>query len=147
MSNPVVDARKEAAKAGRYPSRKFNKREDKIVESVLNSVVLAESVTWDFSVQGGAAGTVTLSANPLPTGAIVTGVLCVVQTAITGSGSIKLVGSVDGDLTQTLSSASSGVVVGTIAPHQLTAANALQVTIATGLTAGKVAFYLTFLLP
>ena len=142
-----MDARKEAAKAGRFP-KKFNKREDKIVESLLNSVQIVESAVWDFSVQGGAAGTVSLNGATLPAGAIVTGVYCVVNTAITGTGTVKLVAATDGDLTQTLSSASSGVVVSSVAPKQSTALQALQVTIGgAGVTAGKVSFYVGFLLP
>lgn len=147
MSNPIVDARKEAAKAGRFPARRFNKREDKIVESLLNACKVVEAASWDFAVQGGAAGTLTLNGVALPSGAIVTNVYCVVNTAITGAGTIKLAGATDGDLTQTLSSASSGVVVSSVAPKQLTATQALQAVIATGLTAGKVTFYVCFLLP
>lgn len=145
MSNPIVNALVEAAKAGKFP-KKFGKREDKLIESVLDSSVKMVPVTWDFAVQGGAAGTIDLGAS-VPADSVVTAVWCDITTAITGSGSIKLSTSTSVDLTQTLSAQGTSVVASSATPKKISLAGgpaALKAVIATGLTAGKVTFHVQY---
>lgn len=145
MTAPIVNAIAEALKAGKFPARKFGKREDKLIESVLASTPKVVSATWDFSVNGGGIGSVSLSAS-LPAGACVTGVTCDVQTQLAGSGTLKLK-TADGDLSATLSSSDA---VGTpsklaTSPKKTTQARALQAEVAGAvLTAGKVTFWVTY---
>ena len=143
-----MNALVEAAKAGRFP-RKFNKRENKIVESVLDSSVKMVPVTWDFAVQGGAVGDIALAAS-VPAGAVVTAAWCDIETAITGAGTLTLKTSSDVVLSQGLTSGSPAtqpsVVASLAVPKKVGVANvSLKVTISSAvLTAGKVTFHVQY---
>lgn len=181
MSNTINKAT-ELAGAGNYPSNKLNQRERKVLqvadsyspatpadwsspptsmESALDALAAANqggslkstSVTYDFSVNGGAVGVIPLSVS-LPNKAIIVEVIRDEVTAATSTGStgtILLGVPTDGALEQTAltadggspSVASSG---GTAVPKKLTAARTLQVTIATNpVTAGKINYYIRYM--
>lgn len=148
MSNPVVDAIAEAKKAGRFP-KKFNKREDKIIESVLGSTVTLVQATYDVAVNGGALGTYTLGVT-VPSTAIVTACWCDIQTGLAGaSGSLTLNVPTEGALTQALTSAANGspavVASSGVLPKKVAADRVLQVTVTGGaLSAGKIVFHVQY---
>jgi len=147
MSSNPVNARVEAAKAGPFP-KKFGKREDKIVESVLGSTVKLVQATYDVAVDGGALGVHVLNVS-VPADAIVTAAWCDIQTGLAGaSGSLTLNVPTDGALTQALTSAansSPSVVASSALPKKVTAARTLQVTVTGGaLSAGKIVFHVQY---
>lgn len=180
MSNTINKAL-ELSGAGNYPSNRLNQRERKVLqvadsyapaspsdwssppatmEQALDALAAANSggvmrslsVTYDFSINGGAVGVIPLSVS-LPNKAIVTEVIRDEVTAATSTGStgtILLGVPTDGALEQTAltadggspSLASSG---GTAVPKKMTAARVLQVTIATNpVTAGKITYYIKY---
>lgn len=110
------------------------------------------SAVWDFSVNGGAIGTMSLGVS-LPSKAIVAEVIRDIETTAdsTGhTGTIQLVLPTDGALEQSAlaangsdsGQASSG---GTALPKKATAARALSVTIATAaLTVGKIRYFVRY---
>lgn len=169
------------ARSGHYPSKDLNKRECKLLEvaesyspavsSNFSPAVTTMSaaldqlaannaggierslaVVYDFSVNGGAVGTIPLSAS-LPNKAVVTEVIRDEVTALTSTGStgtIILNVPTDGNLEQTAltadggspSLASSG---GSALPKKTTAARTLQVTIATNpVLAGKINYIIRY---
>lgn len=149
MSNPVVNAIAESEKAGKYPARKFGKREDKLIESVLASTVKLVQATYDVAVDGGALCAHVLNVS-IPADAIVTAAWCDIQTGLAGaSGSLTLNVPTDGALTQALTSASNGSasVVASLntLPKKVTANRTLQVTVTGGaLSAGKIVFHVQY---
>jgi hypothetical protein len=148
MSSPVVNAIAAALKAGKYPARKFGKRENKQIESVLDSTVKLVEATYDATVNGGALGTYTLGVS-IPAGAVVTAAWCDIQTGLAGaSGSLTLNVPTEGALTQALTSAANGsasVVASTALPKKVAAARTLQVTVTGGaLSAGKIVFHVQY---
>ncbi len=114
---------------------------------------------WDFAVQGGAVGTLNLKDDQgdeivLPAGAIITGGMIDVLTAMDSAGGtgtialgantgVDLLAAVDAD---TLSDLVAIVPVGTAATAvKLTAASNVKLDIGTeALTAGKIAVYLEY---
>lgn len=180
MSTNIVKAT-EIAGAYNYPSNKLNQRERKVLEvsdqyapataanwspapatieaaldqlAANNSggVLKAVSVTYDFSVNGGAVGAIPLGVS-LPNKAVVVEVIRDEVTAATSTGStgtIQLTLPTDGALEQTAltadggspSLASSG---GSAVPKKTTASRQLQVTIATNpVTAGKIVYFVRY---
>lgn len=110
------------------------------------------SAVYDFSVNGGAIGTIDLGVS-LPAHAIVTEVIrdeLVACTSTGSTGTIKLVVPTDGSLEQTAltadggspSLASSG---GSAVPLKTTAARELSATIATNpITAGRIRYFVRY---
>lgn len=117
---------------------------------------------YDFTTQGGAVSQISIldtdgKAVVIPSGAIVTNVIAHVITAVTtsASGTLGLTANSASDLcgdtaagTLTLNALVAGVPVGTAATAvRLTAERTLKAEIKTGaLTAGKVAFYVEYML-
>lgn len=110
------------------------------------------SATYDFSVQGGAQGTISLDVD-LPDNAIIVEVIRDELTAATSAGSgatIILNVPTDGNLEQTALTANGGSPSlassgGTALPKKLTAARTLQVTIAVeDVTAGKINYLVRY---
>lgn len=180
MSTPINPVT-EASKAGSYPARRFNKRERKIVQSVesytpANPAAFAVqptsvqgaldqlaaqgsagvsklvAVTYDFSVNGGAIGTIPLGVT-IPNACVIDEVTVDVQVAPTGTagGTLTLNVPTDGNLAPALvtGTAVQGPIAqntGSPLPKKTTAARILQVTIATqALTAGKATFFIRYL--
>lgn len=171
----------EIAGAGNYPANRLNQRERKVLEvgnqyapaveanwatapdnidDALDSLAAVNvggklktvSVTYDFSVNGGAISAIPLTVT-LPDNAIVVEVIRDELTACTSSGStgtIILGVPTDGALEQTALTADGGSPAlassgGTALPKKLTAARTLQVTIATAaLTAGKIEYFVRY---
>lgn len=114
--------------------------------------MVTTSVVWDFSVNGGAIGSIPLTIS-LPNHAVIVEVIRDELTACTSSGSngtIQLNVPTDGSLEQTALTADGGAVTlassgGTAVPKKTTAARTLQVTIATSaLTAGKIRYFVRY---
>ena len=110
---------------------------------------------WDFSVDGGAIGTVNMDVL-LPADAIVTSGFIHVLTAVTsgGSGTLSfgLNSNVDMLAATAVASLTANAVIPIVptnaVPVRLTAERELKATVATAaLTAGKVAVYLRFVAP
>lgn len=110
------------------------------------------SVEYDFSVDGGAVGSIPLGVS-LPDNAIIVEVIRDELTAATSAGSgatIILNVPTDGNLEQTALTANGGAVTlassgGTAVPKKLTAARQLQVTIAVeAVTAGKIIYHVRY---
>lgn len=110
------------------------------------------SVVYDFSVNGGATGSIPLGVS-LPDNAVVTEVIRDEVTACTSTGStgtIQLTVPTDGALEQTALTADGGAVTlassgGSAVPKKTTAARVLQVTIATNpLLAGKIRYFVRY---
>lgn len=115
---------------------------------------LSESVVYDFSVDGGAVGDVSFGRN-LPEGALVTKVISDELTTLTSggsatitlkAGSTALTGAVafdtgfTGQDNQALASSADAI--------KIASSSELKITIATAaLTAGKVRFFVQYLLP
>ena len=171
-----INKKTEIAQAPTYPSHRHNPRERKVLETsnqyapanasdwatapaiiddALDALAAANSggklktlsVTYDFSVNGGAVGAVSLGAS-LPAKAIVVEVIADVLTQVAGSGNIKLTVPTEGAL-QTGSIDSSDAVgpqfATAAAPVKTAAARALQATIASAVvTAGKVQFFVRY---
>jgi hypothetical protein len=131
--------------AGPLVYGRVNKRE----AAVLQFAKQLSACTWDYSVDGGAIGTISFG-QQLPAGAIVTNVWTDEQTAVAGAtsvtlkaGSTALTGALDmtGD---------SGVKARSLAVAdavKLTSASELNIAIATAAaTAGKVTFYVEWMI-
>jgi hypothetical protein len=117
---------------------------------------------FDFAVSGGAVSQISIldtdgNAIVIPSGAIITNVIVHVITAVTtsASGTLGLTANSASDLcgdtaagTLTLNALVAGVPVGTAATSvRMTADRTLKAEIKTGaLTAGKVAFYVNYML-
>lgn len=123
-------------------TRRMNARETAVLGRFAKQVTTA---VWDFSVDGGAVGTISFAPAPLPAGAVVTNVYTDEQTAVTGAtsvtlnaGSTALTGAVDftGD-----SGVNSRALASSATAIKLAADSDLTITIATNpATAGKVRF-------
>lgn len=173
----------ELAGAGNYPSNRLNQRERKVLQvatsyspatpgnwavapttqdaaldalaaSNAGGVMATLSVTYDFSINGGATGSIPLGVS-LPNKAIVTEVIRDEATACTSTGStgtIILNVPTDGNLEQTALTADGGSPTvassgGSAVPKKMTAARQLQVTIATNpLLAGKIKYLVRYYL-
>lgn len=120
-------------------------------EAVLNAGgARCESVLWDFSLDGGAVGDISFG-RKLPAGAIVTRVVTDELTAVTGADEITLKAgstSLTGALDLTASSGVNGqTLAGSATAIKVASASTLLITIATNAaTAGKVRFYVEYLL-
>ena len=171
----AINKAKELAGAGNYPANRLNKRERKALQvassyapanpaawgstppttvdaalDLVSSAGVAKSLsaTWDFSVNGGAAGSVPLTVI-LPNKAIIVEAYLDVLTAVTGAGNVSFTVPVDGALhTGTISSATPvGPSINSLAtPKKLTADRIVQATIATGVTAGKIQLFVRYLI-
>lgn len=137
--------------AGPLALGRVNKRE----AAVLNFAKQCQAVTWDFSVDGGAAGDYGFGVK-LPAGAIVTGLWADEETAVTGATDLKLYAGPSASGTQLSAAVDFTGVAGpralTLAttlpalPAKLSAAAELTLKITTAAaTAGKVTFYVEFL--
>lgn len=131
--------------AGPLAEGRTNKRE----AAVLQFAKQLSAVTYDYSVDGGAIGTISFGQS-LPAGAIVTNVWTDEQTAVAGATSITLkAGStaLTGALDMT---GDSGVKARSLAVAdavKLTSASELNIAIATAAaTAGKVTFYVEWMI-
>jgi hypothetical protein len=112
---------------------------------------------YDFSVDGGAVGDITLRGDTIPSGAIVTDVLINVDTALTSGGSatvaLKSEGAADLNSADAISGApwsttgaKRGDLTATTAPVKTTAARSVVATVGTAaLTAGKFSVYVSYL--
>ena len=164
-----------------YPTNRLNMRERKVLE-VANTYVPAVPANWavqpanqdaaldalaaggaatinqvvsavyDFSVSGGAVGTITLPVT-LPNKAVVLSVYRDVVTPVTSTGStgtVLLGLPTDGALEQTALTANGAAIsvastAGTAAPKKTTAARAVQVTIGTNpVLAGKINYIIHY---
>ena len=106
---------------------------------------------YDFSVDGGAVGDITLRGDTIPSGAVVVDALLHVETALTSGGAatvaIKTEGAADINAADAISGApwsttgaKRGDFTATTAPVKTTAARSITATVATAaLTAGKFA--------
>ena len=121
-------------------------------EAVLDSgAVRMDSVVYDFSVEGGAVGTINLVRH-LPENAMVIGLLTEELTAVTGAtdivilaGAVALSGSLD--LTAD-AGIQSRALAGAVAGIKLSASSELNIAIATNpATAGKVRIYVRYVMP
>lgn len=131
--------------AGLLSYGRTNKRE----AAVLQFAKQVQAVTWDFSKDGGAVGTISFGAK-LPAGAIVTGFTLDKEATVTGatsvalwaggtqlSAAINLVTIADTSYTSTLNNSATAI--------KLAAASELKLVISTAAaTAGKVTFYVEF---
>lgn len=131
-----------------------------------------QKFSYDFSVDGGAVGNVTLRGGTIPSGALVVGQACVVTTTLADGGAgtahIKTTLQSDGDIqsdtaatnisqgfaaipatiTFDFSTASLLLVAATSIGIQLTQARSLVFAISThALTAGKFDIYITYMVP
>ena len=171
----TINKATELASVGNYPANRLNKRERKVLQ-VSNSYVPANAATWgatppasmddalnilatsgiakvatvtyDFSINGGAAGNIPLGIT-LPNKAIVTESYLDVLTAVTGAGSLTFTVPVEGVLhTGSITSATTvgPQTTNLVTPKKLAADRILQATIATGITAGKVQFFVRYLI-
>lgn len=137
----AVNILNERAGAPNYPSRRFDKRERKLIEDLSNATGLYAIADYDFAVSGGAVGDISLGVN-LPANAVVTDVFTDVLVAPTSTGStgtIRLNVATEGNLNAALTAdgAASGVVAhtpntgSTVLPKKVAAERELKVTIAT----------------
>lgn len=111
---------------------------------------------YDFAVDGGAQGDITLRGDTLPAGAVIIDSLIVVATALTSGGAatvaIKSEGAADINAADAISGApwsttgaKRGDLTATSAPVVTTAARALVATVgAADLTAGKFSVIVTY---
>lgn len=110
------------------------------------------SALYDFSVNGGAVGTITLGVT-LPDNAVVVEVIreeLIAATSTGSTGTIILNLPTDGNLEQTALTADGGAITvastgGSAVPKKLTAARVIQVTIATNpILAGKIRYFVRY---
>lgn len=105
------------------------------------------SDVYDFSVNGGAVGDISLSVS-LPAKAIVTEVVMDVLTPVVGSGNVKLTVATEGALQSGSADSSDSAgpqLANPAAPIKLAAARTLRATIASAvLTAGKVRWHVRY---
>lgn len=104
---------------------------------------------YDFAVDGGAVGDITLRGDTIPNGAVITDALINVETVLTSGGAatvaIKVEGAADINAADAISGApwstagaKRGDFTATTAPIKTTAARAIVATVGTAaLTAGK----------
>jgi hypothetical protein len=120
-------------------------------EAVLNAGgCRSESVLWDYALDGGAVGDISFGRS-LPAGAIVVRVVTDELAAVTGATSITLKAgatSLTGALDLTGSSGTNGQALASSATAiKVASSSELLITIATNAaTAGKVRFYVEYLL-
>jgi hypothetical protein len=131
--------------AGPLALGKTNKRE----AAVLQFAEQCQSVTWDFSKDGGAIGDISFGAS-LPAGAVVTALCVDKETAVTGATAVTLkAGSTalsDALNLVTIGTTSCPVLASSATAIKLAASSELKISIATAAaTAGKVTFYVRFL--
>ena len=112
---------------------------------------------YDFSVDGGAVGDITLRGDSIPSGAIITDVLIHVYTALTSGGAatvaLKAESAADLNAADAISGApwsttgaKRGDLTATTAPVKTTASRTPTATVATAaLTAGKFSVYVSYL--
>lgn len=112
---------------------------------------------YDFAVDGGAVGDITLRGDTIPSGAIITDVLINVDTALTSGGAatvaLKAEGAADLNAADAISGApwsTTGAERGDLdadtAPVKTTAARSIVATVGTAaLTAGKFSVYVEYL--
>jgi hypothetical protein len=138
---------KSKEKSGKFAVGHPSKRDEAVLDAGGCRVA---SVLWDYSLDGGAVGTISFG-RLLPSGCIVSKVWTDEQTAVTAATSITLkAGSTA--LTGALDlTASSGIqnpaLAGSAAGIKLSADSELNIAIATtAATAGKVRFYVQYLL-
>lgn len=119
-------------------------------EAVLNaSGVRCESVLYDFSEDGGAAGDVDFG-RLLPEGAIVKSITCDIQDAVTGATDAILKAGATSLVAATDLTALSGIATIALTDTdgiKLSVESELKLTIATPATAGKVRFFVEYFLP
>jgi hypothetical protein len=137
--------------AGQLAVNKINARE----EAVLNdSGMRCESVLFDFDEDGGAVGTL-LCGKQLPAGAIIFDIFTDEITALTSGGSATfqlLAGATALSAALAFDTGFNGLddqaLAGAVEAIKLSAAAELQFAIGTAaLTAGKVRFFVQFMLP
>lgn len=133
-------------KAGFLTGGKPNKRE----EAVLNFANRCDSFLYDFEKDGGTASTDVEFKRSLPAGAIVKGITADIQTAVTGAvdatidaGSTSLTAATD----LTALSGIATIALTDTDGIKLTEASELKLAIATAATAGKVRFFVEYLMP
>lgn len=125
-----------------------NRREEAVLDA---GGVRLESAVWDFSLDGGAVGTILFGRN-LPAGAVVTEVYTDELTAVTGATSITLKAGSTALTGATDLTADAGIhkraLAGAADGIKLSATSELQIAIATlAATAGRVRFYVKYMLP
>lgn len=123
---------------------------------IANSVQIARA-EYDFAVDGGAVGDITLRGQQVPSGAIITDVLIRVTTALTSGGAatvaLKSEGAADLNAADVISGApwsTTGAKRGDLdadtAPVLTTADRAIKATVAVAaLTAGKFSVFVTYM--
>lgn len=120
-------------------------------EAVLDHSRRCDTFVWDFSTDGGAVGDLTFG-RTLPANAMVVSLLTEELTAVTGAtditikaGSTALSGSIDFTADAGIQ---SRALAGSAAGIKLSATSEYTLTVATNAaTAGKVRFYVEYLLP
>jgi hypothetical protein len=145
----------------RYILNRMNNKAQKVgLGDLIHQNKSAVLAIWNFAVQGGAIGDITLVDSDgnnvvLPNKAVVTNVLVDTITGVTsgGAGTIALKANAAGDLLGTTAKTSvaaaglvAGIPVGTAATAvKMTADRTLKMTVATAaLTAGKIAFLVEY---
>jgi hypothetical protein len=130
--------------AGLLAEGRTNKRE----AAVLQFAKQLSACTWDFSVDGGAVGTISFGQS-LPANAIVTNVWTDEETAVTGATSITLKAgstSLTGALDMTGDSGIKARSLAVADAVKVTSSSELNIAIATNpATAGKVTFYVEWM--
>ena len=134
--------------AGKYPSRRYGKRERKLIKDLSGPARIVTAL-YDFSVDGGATGTVDLDVT-IPANAIVTRVWTDELTNCTSAGSAAEVAIEVGAqvlVAAAVASGLSGAQEQTVsAPVKITTAANLELVISvTALTAGKVRIFCEFI--
>lgn len=131
--------------AGLLAEGRTNKRE----AAVLQFAKQLSACTWDFSVDGGAVGTISFGQS-LPANAIVTNVWTDEETAVTGATSVTLNAGATALTGAVNFTADAGIqsrtLAGSAAGIKVTASSELNIAIATNAaTAGKVTFYVEWM--
>lgn len=130
--------------AGLLAEGRVNKRE----AAVLQFAKQLSACTWDFSVDGGAVGTISFGQS-LPANAIVTNVWTDEETAVTGATSVTLnagATALTGALDMTGDSGIKARSLAVADAVKVTSSSELNIAIATNpATAGKVTFYVEWM--
>lgn len=134
--------------AGKYPSRRYGKRERKLIKDLSGPARIVTAL-YDFSVDGGAVGAVDLDVT-IPAGAIVTRVWTDELTNVTSGGAAEVAIEVGAQVIVAAAVASglSGAQAQTVAsgPVKITTAANLELVISVAaLTAGKVRVFCEFI--
>lgn len=153
----AVNLLRERAGAPEYPSRRFNKRERKLIKDLTSGSGLYAIAEYSFATHGGAIGTIDLGVQ-LPANAVVIGVLTDVLTApdsATDTGTIRLNVATEGNLNSALTAdgAASGVIAHTPnsaspqVPKKVADTRSLQVTIASeAITVGRLRYLVQYVI-